>query len=145
MKNLLALCISGLLLTGCFLVAEPDYNWKPPALVGNVDCCITDVQVHGAIYSALLKLKWPVKEKTENGFVAEMPCEINDRPIMVFFENTDKDYMIAPEQEVFNIYEARHCIENNVEKIDRYIEKYLNKAMKIAAKRAASNELKGIK
>lgn len=74
-----------------------------------------------------------------------MPCEINDRPIMVFFENTDKDYMIAPEQEVFNIYEARHCIENNVEKIDRYIEKYLNKAMKIAAKRAAKNELKGLK
>lgn len=103
------------------------------------------IQVHGAIYSALLKLKWPVKEKTENGFVAEMPCEINDRPIMVFFENTDKDYMIAPEQEVFNIYEARHCIENNVEKIDRYIEKYLNKAMKIAAKRAAKNELKGLK
>ena len=85
------------------------------------------------------------KEKTENGFVAEMPCEINGWQIRVFFENTDKDYVIAPEQEISNIYEARYCIEKNLEKMDRYIGKYLTKAMKISAKMAAKNELKGIK
>ena len=142
MKNIFMLLFVGISLTSCFLNSEPDYDWKPRPIVEEVDCCITDVQVHGAIYSALLKLRWNIKEKTETGFVANIQCDDlqNTRTIKVFFENTNQYYTIAPEQEISNIYEYRDCIESKTKKINKYIKNYIKKSVK----RSAKQELNGI-
>ena len=112
-------------------------------MVGEVGCCVTDVQVHGAIYSALLKRRWNIIDKTDNSFTAKIQC--SGQPITVFFENTDAEYIIEPEQEIFDIYKYRSCIEENIISIDDYIQRYLTKAKKKAAKYAASNEMRGLR
>ena len=137
MKPILTPLVSIILLTGCSIFNKPDYDWKPHPIVEEVDCCITDVQVHGAIYSALLKLRWNIKEKTENGFVANIQCDnLQDtQQIKVSFENTNRYYTITPEQTISNIYEYRNCIESKTKKINKYIKKYIKKSIKRNAKK----------
>ena len=136
----IVLCV---LLAACY--NEPQEAWTPPVIKENVECCITDQQVHGAIYSALLKLRWYVKDKTDNGFVATIECD-SDVHTDVFFENTNKSYTIFVSDNIANIYHQddffyQKCIESNMSNMNAYIKKYIRKAVIDSARK----ELSGIK
>lgn len=137
MKKLLIICV--LLLSGCSWFRKTDVNWVPDVKTEEVGCCITEQQVHGAIYYALLKLKWNIQNSTDNSFTTNIQC--SEQKIDVLFENTDKEYTIAVENKIKNIYEYRYCIESHTNKVNKYIKKYLKNAITKAAKK----ELSGIK
>ena len=131
---LLACCV---LLTACY--HEPDTEWTPPIVQEQVECCITDQQVHGAIYSALLKLRWHIKDKKDNGFIATIRCDYDN--IDMVFENTDREYFIAANADIDNVFEYEYCIKSHMRKVNKYIKKYLKKAVR----KAARKELNGIR
>ena len=142
MKKLLIICV--LLLSGCSWFRKTDVNWVPDVKTEQVTCCITDQQVHGAIYSALtyrkLNHKWNIKAKTDNSFITDISC--GKQKIEMVFENTDKKYTIAVNTgNIEDVYNYRYCIESHTNKINKYIKIYLQKAIR----QAAGNELKGIK
>ncbi|MBQ7245016.1 MAG: hypothetical protein IJS34_01440 [Alphaproteobacteria bacterium] len=133
------LLLSLLVLGSCSLFREQDTNWTPAIKTEEVGCCITEQQVHGAIYYALLKLKWDIRNRTDNSFTTNIQC--SEQKIDVLFKNTDKEYTIAVENKIKNIYEYRYCIESHTNKVNKYIKKYLKNAITKAAKK----ELSGIK
>ena len=138
MKKLLIICV--LLLSGCSWFRETDVNWVPDVKTEQVACCVTDQQVHGAIYSALLNRKWNIKDKTDNTFTTTISC--GNQKIEIIFENSDKEYTItANSNGIENIYQYRYCIESHTNKINKYIKIYLKKAIR----KAASKELSGVK
>ncbi len=126
-------------LSGCSLFREQDVNWVPTIRTEEVSCCITEQQVHGAIYSALLKRKWNIESHTDNSFMTNIYC--GEQKVNIIFENTDKEYTILVGNEIENVYKYRYCIESYTNKINKYIKKYL----KGAKQKAARKELNGIK
>ena len=136
----IVLCV---LLAACY--NEPQEAWTPPIIKENVECCITDQQVHGAIYSALLKLRWHVQDKTDNGFVATIECDY-DIDTEILFTNTDRNYVISVGNSTGGMYYQgdalyQRCVKSHMNKVNKYIKKYLKKAVR----KAADKELSGIK
>ena len=140
MKKILLLYVC--CLSGCFLFSEQETTkpvmYTPKIVQEKVGCCITDQQVHGAIYSALLKLKWNIENKSDNSFNTYIRCGYEN--IDIIFNNTDKEYFISYGQlEYDEKYE--YCIRSYTNKINKYIKIYLKKAIA----KAARKELNGIK
>lgn len=142
MKHILILCCI-LSLGACY--REYDTNWAPTPIQEDVGCCITEQQVHGAIYAALLKLRWDIVKKTDNGFIAEIQCDsdpqyiANSTQINIEFKNTDKLYTITADDKKTDVYKYGYCIESHMNKINKYIKAYTKKAIV----REAKKEIRG--
>ena len=128
MKHILILCCI-LSLGACY--KEYDTNWAPTPIQEDVGCCITEQQVHGAIYKALLKRKWNIIDSTTNSFSTIIKCK--GQNINVKFANTNKAYTIIIEDKITDIYNYRYCIESRTNQINKYIKVYLKKAISKSA------------
>ena len=126
-------------LVACY--REYDLNWVPTPITREVSCCITEQQVHGVIYKALLKRNWNIIDKTDNSFTTKIRCD--DKDINIYITNTDKNYTIAVEDNIPDVYNYGYCIESHRNKMNKYIKIYLKKYLKKAMARSANKELKG--